>query len=73
VIEHEIPRVLAEAHEGIAGGHYMQEKLPCIRYSTQDYGGRPFTKTRKNTAREAILVRGLENPIEGTRCRCNHM
>jgi hypothetical protein len=22
VLEHEIPRVLAEAHEGIAGGHY---------------------------------------------------
>jgi hypothetical protein len=23
VLEHEIPRILAEAHEGIAGGHYV--------------------------------------------------
>jgi hypothetical protein len=31
VLEHERPRILVEAHEGIDGGHYAG-KIPCIRY-----------------------------------------
>jgi hypothetical protein len=34
VLEHEIPSILAESHEGIAGGHYMGNaivsKVLCI-------------------------------------------
>jgi hypothetical protein len=51
----------------------MQENLPCSRYCTQDYGGRPFTETQKSTARDAMSIKGLVNPIEGTRCHYNHM
>jgi hypothetical protein len=67
VLEHERPMILAEDHEGITE-KIMQEKIPLIRYCMQDYGGRPFIEMQRNTARNVIYVRGLENLIDGMRC-----
>jgi hypothetical protein len=36
----------------------MQEKLPCIRYYAQEYGGQRFIGTRKSIVRDAMFVKG---------------
>jgi hypothetical protein len=46
----------------------MQEELPCIRYYAQDYGGRLFTETQRNTTRNVMYAKGLVNQIERTIC-----
>jgi hypothetical protein len=40
VLEHEQPRILVEAHKGLAGGHYAGKTI------AQNYGGQRFTETR---------------------------
>jgi hypothetical protein len=46
----------------------MQEKIPCRRYSTQNYGGELFIETQRTTARNVMYVRGRVKQIEGRRC-----
>jgi len=64
VLEHEIPIILAESHEGIAGGH-MQAKISCRRYCMRDYGGRLFRETQRTTSRDLMYVIGSVNWIDG--------
>jgi hypothetical protein len=68
VLEHERPRILAEAHEGIDGGNYAGKDIPHRRYCTQDYGGQQFTEMLRNISRDVMSVRGLVNLTEGMRC-----
>jgi hypothetical protein len=67
VMEHERPIILAEVHEGIAGGHYAGKATMCRRYCVQDYGGQQCTKTQKNTVRSVMFVNELGSHIGGMR------
>jgi hypothetical protein len=66
VLEHERPRILVEAHEGIQED-IMQEKISHRRYCTHDYGGRLFTEIQRTIAIDVMCVRGLVNLIDGMR------
>jgi hypothetical protein len=70
-LEHERPRILAKAHEGIAGGHYAG-KLPRTRYCVQDYGGQLFIEMQRNIVKDAMFVRGLVNQTDRMRCPYIH-
>jgi hypothetical protein len=62
VLEHEIPRILAESHEGIVGGN-------CVgKATTWAYGGQQFTEMIRNISRDVMFVKGSVNLIEGMRC-----
>jgi hypothetical protein len=67
VLEHERPRILAEAHEGTTRGHYARKYI-VQKVLRQDYGGRPFIEMQRTTARDVMYIRGLENLIDGMRC-----
>ena len=52
VLEHEIPRVLVEAHEGIAGGNYVGKS------TMQDFGGQRFIDIQRNTIKHVMFCKG---------------
>jgi hypothetical protein len=52
VLENERPRILAEADEGLAGGHYTGKA------TAQDYDGQRFTETQKSIVRDAMSIKG---------------
>jgi hypothetical protein len=60
VLEHERPRILLEAHEGITGGHYAGKAI-VQKVLRADYGGRLLTETQRTTTRNVMYVRGLVN------------
>jgi hypothetical protein len=61
MLEHKRPRILAESHEGITGGHYVGKA------TAQDYGGQLFFEMQRNIVNNAMFFRGLANQIDGMR------
>jgi hypothetical protein len=68
VMEHERPIILAEAHEGIVGGHYAGKAIAQKILHVQDYGGQQFTRMQRSIVRIVMSVRGLEIHPGGMRC-----
>jgi hypothetical protein len=58
VLDHERPRILVEAHEGIEGGNYAGKSTVHRRYYAQDYGGQQSTETRKSTVSNVMSIKG---------------
>jgi hypothetical protein len=55
VLEHERPRILAEAHEGIVGGHYAG-KATHAEGIAQAYGGQQFIGMLRTIARDVMII-----------------
>jgi hypothetical protein len=67
VLEHERSRILAKAHEGIVGGHYV-EKDTTQKVLCAGLWWPIVIKMLRNISRNVMYVSGLENLIEEMRC-----
>jgi hypothetical protein len=60
VMEAEIPLILAEAHEGIVGGHYVGKKQ-CRRFLELASGGLLYREMLKTTIEPVMYAKELGN------------
>jgi hypothetical protein len=71
VLENERPRIMADDHEGIAGGHYAS-KATAQKVLHVGLWWPIFIEMKRNTFKNAMFVRGLENQTDGMRCPYTH-
>jgi hypothetical protein len=55
------PLILAEAHEGIAGGHYAGKETMCRRFCELAFGGLPYTEMLRIMLEPVMCARELGN------------
>jgi hypothetical protein len=63
VMEAERTLILIEAHEGIAGGHYVGKQLRRI-FLELAFGGIPYTEMLRNITKPAMYAKELGNRLE---------
>jgi hypothetical protein len=68
VMEHERPIILAEAHEGIVGGHYAGKAMCTKGIACRIMVANKFTRIQRSTVRIVMSVRELESHPGGMRC-----
>jgi hypothetical protein len=67
IMEAERPLILAEAHEGITGGHYAGKETACRRFLELASGGPLYTKMLRNTTEPVMYAKELGNLPEEMR------